>query len=110
MRAGGHEMKFGRGLFSVLALTLCWQNAGAQTPPPQPFTGAIQIVAVTPAEISAAESRVVLSFNQLVPKFTIVGNDANMAAIAFADTRLVPGLLFPGGKHGLIQSMTFSQS
>ncbi len=80
----------------------------AQTPPP--FTGTIQIVAVTPAEPSATESRVVLSFNQLAPKFSIMGNDANTAAIAFADTRLAQGLLFSGGRHGLVQSMTFAQN
>jgi general secretion pathway protein D len=105
-------MKFPRNLSCALMMfaVLCLKDAAAQAPPVQPFTGAIQIVAVTPAEVSAAESRIVLSFNQLVPKFTIMGNDANMAAVAFADTRLAPGLLFAGGKHGLIQSTTFSQS
>ena len=92
---------------AVAMLAALGRDAAAQAPPP--FTGAIQIVAVTPAEVSATESRIVLSFNQLVPKFTIMGNDANTAAIAFADTRLAQGLLFPGGKHGLIQSMTFAQ-
>lgn len=101
-------MRFRLSLLLVLAAIAALRPAAAQNPPP--FTGTIQIVAVTPAEVSATESRVVLSFNQLVPKFTIMGNDANTAAIAFADTKLTPGLLFPGGKHGLIQSMTFTQS
>src|SRR6185437_3545272 len=100
--------RFRLSLVLAMAASLGLRDAAAQ--PPLPFTGTIQIVAVTPAEVSATESRIVLSFNQLVPKFTIMGNDANTAAIGFADTRLAQGLLFPGGKHGLVQSMTFTQS
>jgi general secretion pathway protein D len=87
--------------------------AVAQTAIPQatrPSSGPILITAVTPSEPSPSESRVVLSFNQLVPEFSIIGNDANIAVMAFADTKLVPNLLFPGGKHGLVQSMTFTQN
>ncbi|HXS05305.1 MAG TPA: secretin N-terminal domain-containing protein [Rhizomicrobium sp.] len=101
-------LRLGMCVALAMAACLCAFAAAAQTPPP--FTGAIQIVAVTPAEVSATETRVVLSFNQLAPPFTIMGNDAETAAIAFSGARLAQGLLFPGGKHGLIQSMIFSQS
>jgi general secretion pathway protein D len=73
-------------------------------------SSATLITAVTPSEPSAAESRVVLSFNQVIPQFSIIANDANTATIAFADTKLVPNLTFPGGQHGLVQSMTFAQN
>ena len=73
-------------------------------------SGATLITAVTPSEPSASESRVVLSFNQVIPQFSIIANDANTTTIAFADTRLAPALTFPGGKHGLVQSMTFAQN
>jgi general secretion pathway protein D len=88
-------------------------SASAQTAMPQtmrPPSGPIQITAVTSSEPSPSESRVILSFNQLVPQFSIVGNDANIAVMAFADTSLVPNLLFAGGKHGLVQSMAFVQN
>jgi general secretion pathway protein D len=72
--------------------------------------GYAQITTVAPADPSSSESRVVLSFNPSVTQFSIVGNDADTAVIAFADTRLAPNLVFPGGKHGLVQSMTFAQN
>lgn len=81
----------------------------AQTMPP-PSTGPIQIVAVTPSEPSPAQSRLVLSFNQQLPQFSVIDNDAAIAVLAFADTRLAPTLLFPGGRHGLVQSMNFTQN
>ncbi|HEX3405625.1 MAG TPA: secretin N-terminal domain-containing protein [Caulobacteraceae bacterium] len=68
------------------------------------------ITAVTPSEPSPAESRVMLSFGQLAPQFSIMANDSNTVTIAFAETRLAPALTFPGGKHGLIQSMNFVQN
>jgi general secretion pathway protein D len=83
--------------------------AEAQAIPAQ-SPGAVLITAVTPSEPSPNESRVVLSFNQLAPQFSIMANDANTVTIAFAETHLVPALTFPGGKHGLIQSMTFVQN
>lgn len=74
------------------------------------LSGTTLITAVTPSEPSPSESRVIVSFNQLIPQFSIIANDANTATIAFADTRLAPALTFPGGKHGLVQSMTFAQN
>ena len=73
-------------------------------------SGTTLITAVTPSEPTPSESRVILSFSQLIPQFSIIGNDASTAVIAFADTRLTPNLAFPGGKHGLVQSMTFTQN
>jgi general secretion pathway protein D len=92
----------------LLAAALCPLAAGAQGMPPS--TGPIQIVAVTPTDPSPSESRVVLTFNQLLPQFSVVNNDGNTAVLGFADTSLAPTLVFPVGRHGLIQSMNFAQN
>ncbi len=84
--------------------------AAAQSIPAQSTSGGALITAVTPSEPSATETRVMLSFSQQVPQFQIMANDANTVTIAFAEARLVPALAFPGGKHGLISSMTFAQN
>ena len=99
---------------AALAASLgLWGSPGAavaQAIPAQAATGTALITAVTPSELSPAESRVMLSFSQLAPQFSIMANDANTVTVAFADARLVPTLTFPGGRHGLIQSMTFAQN
>jgi general secretion pathway protein D len=99
-------MKFRHFLILLLFATA---PAGAETLQP-PITNVAQIVAVAPSQPSASQSRILLSFNQPLPQFSILANDAASAVIAFADTRLAPGLVFPGGKHGLIQSTTFVQN
>ena len=98
-------------LLLVLAGTLAWHlsPAGAQGLSP-PSTGPIQIVAVTPADPSPSESRLVLSFNQQLPQFSVVNNDGITTVLAFANASLAPSLLFPVGKHGLIQSLNFAQN
>jgi general secretion pathway protein D len=93
-------------IFAAPAGHLC--VARAQTLP-QPAVSTL-ITTVTPSEPSAAEFRLVLAFSPTIPQASIIANDANTAVIAFADTRLTPGLSFPGGKHGLVNSMTFSQN
>jgi general secretion pathway protein D len=109
-------MTFRASLFAaVAALALCLGVTGrpgaaeAQPTATQSASDAL-ITAVTPSEPSATETRVVLSFSQLIPQFSIMANDSNTITIAFAQARLGPALAFPGGKHGLIQSMTFVQN
>ncbi|HEY1876302.1 MAG TPA: hypothetical protein VGG66_02495 [Rhizomicrobium sp.] len=107
-------MKFGHFLVYqlwVLAIIAAWcpSPASAQAMPP-PSTGPIQIVAVTPVDPSPSESRLVLSFNQQLPQFSVVNNDGNIGVLAFADSSLGQSLVFPVGKHGLIQSMNFAQN
>lgn len=77
--------------------------------PMQQSSGPAQIVAITPSE-TPTETRLVLSFSQQLPQFSVIGNDAATTALAFADTKLAPSLLFPGGRHGVVESMNFSQS
>ena len=107
-------MKFGHFLICLLALfagnlALYSSPASAQAMPP-PSTGPIQIVAVTPTDPSPSESHLVLSFNQQIPQFSIVNNDGTTAVLAFADSSLASSLMFPVGRHGLIQSMNFAQN
>src|SRR5579862_7516679 len=98
----GSLMRFARGL-SLIAVALAalaapvpgLSVAGAEAIPD--IQGYAQITAVAPADPSPAESRVLLSFNPSVTQFSIIGNDADTAVVAFADTRLAPNLTFPGG-------------
>jgi general secretion pathway protein D len=94
----------------LLVLLLFAANPAAAETLQPPLTNVALIVAVTPSQPSASESRVLLSFNQPLPQFSVLANDATSTVIAFADTRLAPGLVFPGGKHGLVQSTTFVQN
>src|SRR5258708_23747709 len=97
-------------LFLLIGIA-AWNPPAARAQPiSPPSTGPIQIVAVTPADLSPSESRLVLTFNQLLPQFSVVNNDGNIAVLAFADTSLAPSLMFPVGKHGLVQSMNFAQN
>jgi len=106
-------MKFGQTRLVLLLLfagIVAWQPPAANAQMSPPSTGPIQIVAVTPTDPSPAESRLVLSFNQQLPQFSVVNNDGNSVVLAFADTSLAPSLVFPLGRHGLIQSMNFAQN
>jgi general secretion pathway protein D len=110
----GVSMKPGHflvGLLTAFAAVAAWHlsPASAQGLPP-PSTGPIQIVAVTPIDSSPSESRLLLSFNQQLPQFSVVNNDGNTGVLAFADSSLGPSLVFPVGRHGLIQSMNFAQN
>jgi len=97
-------------LFLLIGIAAWNPPAASAQPISPPSTGPIQIVAVTPADLSPSESRLVLTFNQLLPQFSVVNNDGNIAVLAFADTTLAPSLMFPVGKHGLVQSMNFAQN
>ena len=106
-------MKFGQTRLVLLLLfagIVAWQPPAANAQMSPPSTGPIQIVAVTPTDPSPAESRLVLSFNQQLPQFSVVNNDGNSVVLAFVDTSLAPSLVFPLGRHGLIQSMNFAQN
>jgi len=106
-------MKFGQTRLVLLLLfagIVAWQPPAANAQMSPPSTGPIQIVAVTPTDPSPAESRLVLSFNQQLSQFAVVNNDGNSVVLAFADTSLAPSLVFPLGRHGLIQSMNFAQN
>ena len=107
-------MTLGRNLFAALmVIAILTVGAGFAAGARAEATlspGSTLITAVTPSEPSPTESRVIVSFNQLIPQFSIIANDANTTTIAFADTHLAPALTFPGGKHGLVQSMTFAQN
>jgi general secretion pathway protein D len=106
-------MKFGHTrllLPLMLASMVAWRPPAASAQMSPPSTGPIQIVAVTPTDPSPTESRLVLSFNQLLPQFSVVNNDGNSVVLAFANASLAPSLFFPLGRHGLVQAMNFTQN
>ena len=106
-------MKFGHTwlvLLLMVAIMLAWHPPAARAQMSPPSTGPIQVVAVTPTDPSPAESRLVLSFNQLLPQFSVVNNDGTSVVLAFANASLAPSLFFPLGRHGLVQAMNFTQN
>ncbi len=66
---------------------------------------AATVTAVTVADPSPSESRVLLAFGGALPTFSIASNDTPRIAITFNDARLAPGLSLPGGSHGPVQSI-----
>ncbi len=84
--------------------------AQAQTPPPAYASGQILVTNVTTSDISPTESRVILTFNQAAPPFSVIANNSDTATIAFAGTSAAPSATLPQGRHGAVQAMTFSQN
>jgi general secretion pathway protein D len=108
-------MRFRRDLVVVLAaLAALTAPAGrpsiARAQGLQRGAGATLVTGVAPTDPSPSESRAIVSFNAQIPQFSIISNDTAAPVVVFADTRLTPSLYFPGGKHGLVQSMTFVQN
>ena len=81
------------------------QNSGQTLPP-----GQILVTGASVSDISATESRVVLTFNQTAPPFSIIANNSETATVAFAGTSAIPSVAPPAGRHGPVQAMTFTQN
>ncbi|HEX3367536.1 secretin N-terminal domain-containing protein [Phenylobacterium sp.] len=82
----------------------------AQAPTaPQP-SGQAQITSVAPSIASPTETHLALTFNKVIPQFSIVTNDSDISVIAFTGAKLGPEGAPPAGKHGLIQSIGFTQT
>ena len=72
--------------------------------------GQVLVTGATVSDVSATESRVVLTFNQAAPPFSIIANNSETATIAFAGTSVIPAVAPPAGRHGPVQGMTFTQN
>jgi general secretion pathway protein D len=82
----------------------------AQTPAAPQASGQALVTAVAPAAVSTSESRLVLTFNKVIPQFSIITNDSDISVIAFTGSKLAPDGAPPTGKHGLIQAIGFTQT
>jgi general secretion pathway protein D len=59
---------------------------------------------------SPSETHLALTFNKIVPQFSIITNDSEISVIAFTGAKLAPEGAPPTGKHGLIQAIGFTQT
>lgn len=90
----------------MLVLAVGAQDAAAQTvpsPPPAVLT------AVAASEASPGEMRFVLTFAPLAPKFSILRNDTDKPAIAFALSSRGDGARIPTGLKGIVRQVGFEQ-
>ncbi len=93
----------------LVALALWVGPASAQTQAAGSKGPQAVITGVIPSEVSPSETRLVLTFNQAVPKYAIVANDRDNSIVAFTDAKLPVGVTPPTGKYGLVQTFAFTQ-
>jgi hypothetical protein len=84
--------------------------AMAQTAAAPQASSQALVTAVVPATASTSEARLVLTFNKVIPQFSIITNDSDISVIAFTGSKLSPDGAPPSGKHGLIQAIGFTQT
>ena len=90
----------------VLAVMLIFVGcpAFAQAPP-----SPASLIAVKVYDGAPGETRVLLTFNQILPQFSVVSNDNDHPTLGFGDTVRGSGAVVPTGVHGLLKSMEFNQ-
>ena len=71
--------------------------------------GPASLVGVTMSDGAPGETKVLLSFNQIIPQFSIVTNDADRSLIGFADTVRGSAASVPAGARGVLKSIEFNQ-
>jgi general secretion pathway protein D len=69
-----------------------------------------QVTGIVPTEVSPTQTRVVLTFSQTAPAFSIITNNNEASVVAFADTKMGPAASAPTGKHGLVEALSFAQN
>jgi general secretion pathway protein D len=88
----------------VLVATAWGQHAGAQTP-----TLPAVLTAVSATEQPGGQTLVLLNFQPLAPRFSIINNDSTRPSIALALSSRGLTATAPQGLHGLLRSVAFDQ-
>ncbi|HEX7760294.1 MAG TPA: secretin N-terminal domain-containing protein [Caulobacteraceae bacterium] len=78
--------------------------------PAQPRAQSSLLTGVAAAEASPGETRLLLTFSPSAPIYSIINNDSEHPAIAFARTSRGDGATAPSGLHGLLRSIDFDQN
>ncbi len=95
-----------KAAYSLVALAIATAAAQAQTQyAPQPAV----LTDVTTSQVSTGETHILLSFSPLAPKFSIVRNDSDKPAIAFALSSRGVGARLPTDLRGLVRGITVDQ-
>ncbi len=88
-------------VFSIVCLPVA--NVAVAQP------GPASLVGVTMSDGAPGETKVLLSFNQIIPQFSIVTNDVDHALIGFGDTVRGSTASVPAGARGVLKSIEFNQ-
>ena len=88
----------------IAAATLAPRSAAAEV-----VAGPAALVSADLSGVAPGETRVLLGFNQILPQFSIVTNDADRVEIGFGSTVRGAGASVPPGVHGLLKGVEFSQ-
>jgi general secretion pathway protein D len=94
-------------LVAASALWLFAAPSAAQTPP-QPTPATLSTLSAT--EPGPAETRILLGFAPLAPKYSIISNDSDHPAIAFALSGRGPAVRVPTSLRGLVRAIAFEQN
>jgi general secretion pathway protein D len=94
-------------LLALSALCLFASPAVAQTPP-QPTPAVLTTLSAT--EAGPAETRVLIGFAPLAPKYSIISNDSDHPAIAFALSGRGAAVRVPASLRGLVRAIAFEQN
>lgn len=65
---------------------------------------------ISVSETAKGETKIVLTFDPLAPKFSLIDNDTDKPSIAFALSSRGLGAKYPSELHGLLRSMSIEQS
>ena len=71
--------------------------------------GPTTLIAVKVYEGAPGETRVLLTFNQILPQFSVVSNDNDRPVLGFGNTVRGSGAVVPTGAHGLLKAIEFNQ-
>ncbi len=93
-----------RGLLATALLMFVCGSAFAQT-----SGGPAALLAVKVYEGAPGETRVLLTFNQVIPQFSVVTNDNDRPTLGFGNTVRGSGAVVPTGAHGLLKGVEFNQ-
>lgn len=100
------------GLLRAIVLVLAMGLIAALPPgsaQAQAGPASLTAIAVTVTEGPPGETRLLLSFNQILPQFSIVTNDNERPLIGFANTVRGAGATIPTGAHGPLKAVEFNQ-
>ena len=101
-RAGGGRWAV-LSLLALIVLAILPSAAAAQPAGPATLT------AISVSDGKPGETRLLLSFNQILPQFSIVSNDNDRPLLGFGGTVRGNGASVPAGDHGLLKSVEFNQ-
>ena len=105
-QSAGFAKRLAVAMFALLALSVLPVAARAQTPSPPPAV----LTGITTTDTGQGETRVLLTFAPLAPKFSIIGDHSNKPSIAFALSTRASSARAPGALHGFLRSVSVDQN